>query len=621
MTQQQRRWSRTLFWIAFVLFSLPTFADTWYVRPDGGTRFSVNQPNGQCNGTKDAAYPGSGKNQNCAFKDVRYLYQDTSYATGLHDPNHPYPAWGWIGKGGDTYILRGSIAEHVSYRIGQESNGTVSWCANGCFGVAGDPYGSGMPPPPSGTPSQHTRILGGNYGNCRATTARTQLHGGYAASTVVNMSGASYVDLQCLDITDFSACGRSGQARQCSHDTPVDDYTLVGIGWSNTSTHDMLTDIRIHGLAFAGMGGPTGDGVEMHFVDIVGNAGAGWNADANDKKTGVGHMLMQNYNISWNGCAEEYPIVHALPYSDCTDQNNGGYGDGFGTATVDSQPPGWQATFDQGEVAYNTQDGLDALHLTGPGSSMTITHTLAYGNMGQQIKVGGSAGTATNNIIYASCNAMRKPIPGTPEGYNTHLSDYCRASDSGVVMTVADGATTVFSDNVIYSAAATAVEVEPAFPACETATCIVRQQRNIFIGFRNNAANGYPGGGTGDYSNPLFVDTASRAYRNPGSSFDHNITFHAKSSWKCPDSSLHEKNAYCGDPHLKDESWHVYGYGDTSRTQPIPDAASQTASDTFDSQDEPGKHRRVLPTMLGVSVGIGVVATTMQWRKRRAQME
>ena len=37
--------------------------------------------------------------------------------------------------------------------------------------------------------------------------------------------------------------------------------------------------------------------------------------------------------------------------------------------------PGWQAHFDQGVASYNTQDGLDALHLIGSGSSMTITRT------------------------------------------------------------------------------------------------------------------------------------------------------------------------------------------------------------------------------------------------------
>ena len=93
-------------------------------------------------------------------------------------------------------------------------------------------------------------------------------------------------------------------------------------------------------------------------------------------------------------------------------------------------------TFDQGNVFYNTQDGLDALHINGAGSSMTVTHTLAYGNMGQQIKVGGAAGTMISDQVVTNCNALRQAIPGTPAGYNTHLSDFCRAADAGILLTV-----------------------------------------------------------------------------------------------------------------------------------------------------------------------------------------
>ncbi len=235
------------------------------------------------------------------------------------------------------------------------------------------------------------------------------------------MAGASYVDVACLDITDFSACTKGMGCN--SNMGQLDDYAVYGIQWSNTSTNDTITDVHIHGMAANGMTGPTGDGVVMSYIDLIGNPSSGWNADAGDGTTGTGKLLVQHFNISWNGCAEEYPIVDALPYTNCHDDGSGGYGDGFGTATVVSNP-GWQATFDQGVTSYNTQDGLDALHLIGNGSSMTVTRTLAYSNMGQQIKVGGASGTAMNNIIVTNCNAMRQAIPGTPAGYNNNLSDF-----------------------------------------------------------------------------------------------------------------------------------------------------------------------------------------------------
>ena len=111
-----------------------------------------------------------------------------------------------------------------------------------------------------------------------------------------------------------------------------------------------------------------------------------------------------------------------------------------------------------------------------------------------------------------------------------------------------DGSKTVFSDNVVYSASTTGIEVD-VNGACKTPSCLVQQQRNIFIGFKNDPAHGYVHGGSDDYSNPLYVDEAAPAYRNPGSSFDHNTTFHAKGNWKCPATELHERNAYCGDTH------------------------------------------------------------------------
>src|SRR5258708_2327281 len=75
---------------------------TWYVNGGGGTRYSSNQPAGQCNGTSSAAYPGSGVNQNCAFKDIRSLWTDGS---NPGDPKAGAPGWGWIGSSGDTYLI------------------------------------------------------------------------------------------------------------------------------------------------------------------------------------------------------------------------------------------------------------------------------------------------------------------------------------------------------------------------------------------------------------------------------------------------------------------------------------------------------------------------------------
>ncbi len=563
------------------LVAPPALASTWYVRPDGGTRYSTNVTTGQCDGTTDAAYPGSGTNRHCAFKDVRYLFQDGSYA----DANH-FPAWGWIGKGGDTYLLRGSLQQGVTYRIGWNTpRAALDETTKSNFGIAGDPYASGIPAPPSGTAAQHTRILGENYASCHAPGAKTQLHGGYGVFAVLNMKGASFVDVACLDLTDFSPCGRASQVSGCNTSPgTLSDYAGAGITWSNKSTNDTVEDVRIHGLSGTGMLGPTGDGVVFRYLDIIGNAGSGWNADAGDGTTGNGTLLVEHYNISWNGCAEEYPLKDPLPYADCTDDNGGGYGDGFGTTTAESHP-GWKVTFDQGIVSYNTQDGLDALHINGGNSVMTVTHTFAFGNMGQQIKVGGAAGVITDNQIVTNCNAMRQAIPGTPHGYNAKLSDFCRAADAGIVITVNDNAPSKFDSNIVYSASATGIEVECATASCGSASKIDFRS-NIFIGFKNDPAHGYANGGNGEYSHPIYVGTPKNPFINAGSLYSGNTTFHAAGSWKCPAAG--EKDAHCGDPHLVDETWHNYGHGDMSPAKGSVASVSEPAEPENSAAAVPG---------------------------------
>ena len=111
----------------------------WYIRPDGGTRYSNNVTTGQCDGKADVAYPGTGTNQHCAFNDFRYLWDDNSGAVGQGV---------WVIAGGDTVIVRGcsalpgqqnSDAPHC--RIGWDhstgSGPDSSWCyavgSYGCF--------------------------------------------------------------------------------------------------------------------------------------------------------------------------------------------------------------------------------------------------------------------------------------------------------------------------------------------------------------------------------------------------------------------------------------------------------------------------------------------------------
>ncbi|WP_353069584.1 hypothetical protein RBB75_03810 [Tunturibacter empetritectus] len=567
---------------------LPLYGTTWYVRPDGGTRYSSNVSNGQCDGKADAA-PSGGKNQHCAFKDVRMLWQDGSYSNGTKSPG-----WGWVIAGGDTVIIRGSIGTGVSYRVGWD-HPTYSCDKNPCWGLTGDPYGSGAPPPPSGTAAQHTRILGENYASCRSASAKTQLHGGWAALNVLNLSGTSYVDVACLDITDFSACGKAAQKVGCGSGQ---DFAQVGIRLNNKTTNLTLTDLHLHGLAVSGIAGPTGDGVVMDYIDIQGNASSGWDAD--DGTTGKGSLLVQHYDISWNGCAEEYPIVHPLPYGDCTDQDHGGYGDGFGTATKDSDPPGWQVHFDKGTTSYNTQDGLDALHIGGAGSSMTVTDSLAFSNMGQQIKAGGSLTTLTGNYVVGNCDAMSHPIPGTPPAYNANLSLFCRAGDTAILIKTIEDRPAIFQHNVIYSNNHVALEVEYEGDRPSPRHAL-KYDDNIFVGFHNSE---------GHYPSPIYGETDLKMLTNPGASFNNNVTYHPKGDWKCPATELHETGGSCSNPHLKDETWHPFGYGDVLPIKAVDKSSLPPA---------PEPHAALHASTLIESLGAAVLVTGawQAWRYLR----
>jgi hypothetical protein len=506
---------------------MPAFGTTWYVRKDGGTRYSAKSPMGQCDGKADAAYRGSGVNQPCAFKDYRYLWDDQSYGNDA-----------WVIAGGDTVILRGG-----PWRVGFDAatgRGTgYTWCVGGQ-----GPYTCSNPTIPSGTATRHTRILGENYaacsvGNAVDKTKVTQIFGGFAVGTALNLSGAQYVDVQCLEISSHAQCVSHGDPmlpRGCSRGGPLDDFDSDGVA-TDVHTHDVLMqDLWIHGHTDRGVIGAIGGVVTCLRCDIAYNGMAGWDFDDGRHTPSVNGVWNFNYStIEWSGCNQIYP--GNMAYS-CYGQSNGGYGDGVGT------PPGMCLTahVDHSAFNYNTQDGLDLGHIDTGRCTMTVTNSTAQGNNGQPFKWGPNENPAvfTNNTVMANCLRMSQPMAGLPSTYNAHLGDFCRSSDA-LSFNFRQGGTALIANNTIVTYAPTTFDIGCWDEGgCSASTLTVRY--NIVLGFENPVTynlGGKPGGPGGYF------------YQKPiGHVIRTDNLYYGVRGVGCPMGAMHER---CGDPKFVSE--------------------------------------------------------------------
>lgn len=480
------------------VFMAPTlYAKTWFVRTDGGTRYSSGLRNGQCDGLRDAPYPGTGVNQHCAFNDVRYMWLTGEYGNSA-----------WVMVGGDTLVIRGCAAlpsqQHKDAphcRIGGDkatgNDAQNFWCA----GVS-DPANCSMPPPPSGTPAQHTRILGqcayGNY-TCNPvdkypyySNNLTQIFGGFSIPEVISLAGSKYVDLVGLEITSHDGtCTRVGSTPtppQCSTSSPLSDFASWGIVTTDTTSNITLQDVYIHGLAGSGIQGPIGGPWTLTRVSIDFNAFAGWNFDdGRSTPDGPGSSITASYvTMEGNGCMEEYPIMHPqFPALSCWDPSSGGFGDSWSGQNAKLI----SFLCDHCVMAYNTKDGFIGPHTQ--ISNLRITNSESYGNMGQQWKWGASQGSTTvfeNNLTIGNCRRMSEPMSGARPDYNRYLSNFCRAAGDIFAFYTAANSTVLFQDDTSIGYSATMFDLSCRAPSeCGSAHFIFRN--NIVLGFLNPRNN------------------------------------------------------------------------------------------------------------------------------------
>ena len=311
-------------------------ATTYYVRTDGGDA-------SQCTGRSDAAYPGSGTAQACAWKN----------------PNIALPPSGSARiAGGDTLLIGAG-----TYQIG-----------NGGY----------MQAVPSGTTTARTRILG---------KAGAKLAGVAGTHRVLNLEGSSNVEIGNLEITDLSDCvyNHSNSTATCVAGGP---WARGGI-YASASRNVWLHDLNIHGLAARGIqaGGLTDWTVER--VKILRNGTAGWTGDIGTGSSNSGKITLRNIEIGWNGCGERVATGEAWA---CWGQQTGGYGDGLGTAAT-----GGQWLIEDAFIHHNTSDGLDLLYMDGADtSSVTVRRLYSVANAGNQVKVSGNS-LIENSVIVGYC--------------------------------------------------------------------------------------------------------------------------------------------------------------------------------------------------------------------------
>ena len=448
---------------------------TWYVRPDGGTRYSSNVPSGQCNGKFDVSYAstgGTGTNQNCAYNDFRFLWDDDSGAVG---------AGAWVIAGGDTVIIRGctananqSNASNPNCRLGWDAS-TGSGANLWCYGVGS--YTCYNPPIPAGTASQHTRILGQNYAACNvggATNPKlyasnlTQLFGGYSLTFTFNLQDTQYVDVQCIELTTHNGVctlgGSPAYPRSCSSSQPLDDYAQNGFITNKTTSNVTLQDVYVHGFNASGLYGPIGGPITMTRVFAGFNGFAGWNfADQVDTPNGAGSQILAHYvTMIGNGCYEEYPLKHDFPARACYDSNSGGFGDAWsGQDTVlDS------FICDHCLMEYNTKDAFIGPH-TQVGT-LAITNSASIGNMGAQWKWGSTLNANVlleNTLTVMNCTRMSATLPGAAQNFSqstglggSYLTNFCRAGGDGIAFLTRAGSTNHFYGNTIIAANATIMD-------------------------------------------------------------------------------------------------------------------------------------------------------------------
>lgn len=456
----------------FLLLPVAAAATTYYVRVDGGT-------NEQCTGLADAAYPGSGTNQACAWAHPNYALLTSTT---------------WRISGGDTLLIGPG-----KYYLGQSITG-ITVPGTG----PGEPLynlgrGSVFPQLPSGpSPEQPTRVAGYGYNmGCEAKPKLVLIGGAYqvfqiggATSFATGMQNTAY---ECLELTDEAQCGygiNQLTQYQCGNiyspytNGPWGKHAFAGRYASNVT----LRNLWIHGFATSGWkAGPINNLTIQHCI-ISGNPYGNWDGDydGNPDDSFPGLNLWEDTEVSFGGCVERYPYAEDWSQRCVGWPDN--YADGIGPSTTEGT---W--VFRRLRVFNNAQDGIDLLYLRPPGT-MLVEGSYFYNNGGNQLKVSGNM-VVRNNVLVGSCGYLQETQPN-------YLNTRCRAGGNTVaVQTFYDAVSEMYNNTLTSPDSPTGpggTAPQTFISACYYNTCNENTRlilkNNLFYGFTDYSINSAPYG-------------------------------------------------------------------------------------------------------------------------------
>ncbi|HOV87242.1 MAG TPA: choice-of-anchor Q domain-containing protein [Syntrophobacteraceae bacterium] len=424
-------------------------AATYYVRPDGGTA-------AQCTGQADAPYPGTGVRQACAWA-------------------HPFWALdrsgNWKIHGGDTLILAPG-----NYRMGFGAPNT-RWCSRDY------PWDCHLPPLPSGpAPDQPTRILGDGWD--RGCVKKPRLWGTQRALQVLDLTDTSNAVIECLEITDRSGCALDhckASVRCPRNDYPFGNYADLGL-YAEDSSNVVLRNLDIHGMAWGGIRAGRIKDWLVEDVRLAGNGGVGWDGDIGRRSSNRGTLTFRRMTVEWNGCPESYP--GRVPKNCWGQETCGGYGDGMGLARS-----GGHWVVEDSVFRYNVSDGLDLLYVgvDYPKSLIELRRSMAYGNGGNQFKIGGDS-TVVNCLAVGNCGFFYGKSYARKMG-PVDSGDHCRAGGGAVAVFLGRGDTASIVNSTIAGQgwalldAACITKDFPDQPSCN-GTESLTLMNNVFQGYQ-----------------------------------------------------------------------------------------------------------------------------------------